>query len=231
MYDEMLMMIFSFFIKQIMNKIICHKENLKQTTRDHHCKWVKWTPQTQQTTSHKIEANTQIQHHTLFKKSTIVTWSLREKVKTKYWNSTTTTLSHMRVKETFSNSTTPIITRQWSKSFKFNMTTSSQECQTNHFKIQWPYHQKKVKQTIEIQHHHHHKREWRKPFKLNTNIIMTREWNKPFKFDNNNIIIQEQKKPFELNTNIIIIITRNWNKLLKLKNNMIILKRKLKHTI
>jgi hypothetical protein len=145
MYDAILMMIFSFSIKQIMNKIICHKKNLKQTTRDHHCKWVKWILQTQQTTSHKIEANIQIQHHTFFKKSTIITWSSHEKLETKHWNSTTTKLSHMRVKETFSNSTTPIITRQWSKLLKFNMTTSSQECQTNHFKIQWPYHHKKVK--------------------------------------------------------------------------------------
>jgi len=169
MYDEMLMMIFSFSIKQIMNKIICHKENLKLTKRDHHCKWVKWTLQTQQTTSHKIEAYTQIQHHTFFKKSTIITWSSHDKVKTNHWNSTTT-LSHMRANETFSNSTTPIITRQWSKLFKFNYT----------------HHHKTMKQIVQIQYDNIITSVKQTISKFNDHIII-RKWNKPMKFNTTNI--------------------------------------------
>lgn len=125
----------------------------------------------------RLKQTLKIQHHTFFKKSTIVTWSSHEKVKTK----------------TLKLNNNNIVTHESEGNlFKFNYThrhkTMKQIIQIQYDK----HHHKSVKQTISKFNDLIIIRKWNKPLKFNTTII-TRE-SEPFKFDNNNIIIQEQKK-------------------------------------
>lgn len=185
MYDEMLMMIFSFSIKQIVNKIICHKENLKQTTRDHHCKWVKWTLQTQDWSLHSNSTSHILQK--IINYNIILTWQSEDK-SLKLNNDIVTHESEGNL-------------------FKFNY-THHHKTMKQIVQIQYENIITSVKQTISKFNDHIIIRKWNKPLKFNTTFI-TRESDANFSNSTPTLSWQEN----EINhSNLITTISSSMSK-------------------